>query len=288
MRYAGGKKRLAKEISGELKALEQEMGQYNLPYWEPFFGMGSVCARMGPHKHADEKRSSYDESEEDDVRIRYGSDANADVIELWKAVQKGWVPPTDMTEREWNRLKNSKGPSKERGFAGNGLSFGGQFFSGWAERYDPGHNYAKQGSDAMMKAIPYLEDVNFKAGDYNDVCKREPAGLLVYADPPYAKSMEAKPDKLFSDFDHDRFWDTMRDWSKYNIVVVSEEVAPDDFVCVWSKDFTRMPTNQKKHTKRYTDKGEKPPKKQTVEKLFMHEDYPSMRYFDAGDYRLPW
>ena len=31
----------------------------------------------------------------------------------------------------------------------------------------------------------------------------------------------------------------MRKWSKNNIVIISEENAPDDFMCIWEKPVSR-------------------------------------------------
>ena len=39
----------------------------------------------------------------------------------------------------------------------------------------------------------------------------------------------------YDEFDNEKFWNKMREWSKHNIVFVSEVSAPDDFVSVWSK-----------------------------------------------------
>ena len=41
--------------------------------------------------------------------------------------------------------------------------------------------------------------------------------------------------EFFEDFDFDTFWQTMRQWSKHNLVFISEYEAPKDFVCVWEK-----------------------------------------------------
>ena len=59
---------------------------------------------------------------------------------------------------------------------------------------------------------------------------------MIYLDPPYANT------KQFANshnFDFDEFWETMRQWSKDNYVLVSELAAPDDFVCIWQKDVQR-------------------------------------------------
>ena len=53
--------------------------------------------------------------------------------------------------------------------------------------------------------------------------------MLVYCGPPYQGTTEYG---AFDGFDHDLFWDTMREWSKNNTVVVSEYSAPEDFKCV--------------------------------------------------------
>jgi hypothetical protein len=62
------------------------------------------------------------------VRLRFASDANLDMIAMWKALQRGWEPPTTCSQKIWDRAKSSKGPSAERGFYGAFCSFGGQFF----------------------------------------------------------------------------------------------------------------------------------------------------------------
>ena len=40
-------------------------------------------------------------------------------------------------------------------------------------------------------------------------------------------------------FDHDKFWNVMRVWSKDNLVFISEETAPSDFKCIWKKKYAR-------------------------------------------------
>lgn len=67
--------------------------------------------------------------------------------------------------------------------------------------------------------------------------------MVIYCDPPY------KGTKKYSNavnFDYDEFWDIMRKWTKYNIVLVSEEFAPDDFECIWQKDVNRSIKTTKK------------------------------------------
>jgi DNA adenine methylase len=53
---------------------------------------------------------------------------------------------------------------------------------------------------------------------------------IFYLDPPYFSSTGYKGTVKF---DHDKFWDFVRELSKKNEVFISEYIAPDDFECVW-------------------------------------------------------
>lgn len=83
--------------------------------------------------------------------------------------------------------------------------------------------------------------------------------VLIYCDPPYKKS---KPYKisLLGKFYHDDFWDWVREQSETNPVIVSEYIAPDDFICLWSK--SDITSNLK---------GEGT--KTSTEKLFIHNNW---------------
>lgn len=79
---------------------------------------------------------------------------------------------------------------------------------------------------------------------------------MIYCDPPYANT------KQFANshnFDHNEFWEVMRQWSINNYVLISELSAPDDFVCIWQKDVQRsIKVNDNKM--------------RAVEKLFVYKD----------------
>ena len=96
-----------------------------------------------------------------------------------------------------------------------------------------------------MDIRPDIKKVKFEHGSYDDYeCK----GSLIYCDPPYKGNNLSS--KIFTKFDHEVFWENMREWSKYNTVIISESTAPKDFEKIWSKD--SHCTNQYK-TKRYKD-----------------------------------
>ena len=77
-----------------------------------------------------------------------------------------------------------------------------------------------------MKQLPLIQDVDFRYGLFHD---HTPENMLVYCDPPYEGATQYG---AFKSFDHEMFWDTMREWSKNNTVVISEYKAPGDFKCV--------------------------------------------------------
>lgn len=102
-----------------------------------------------------------------------------------------------------------------------------------------------------MRDLPTLMNATFTCFDYRDV--KIPDGAVVYADPPYVNVTGY----TLGDFDHEAFWDHMRKLSKTHKVFISEQEAPDDFECIWSKEQTRTLDYNK----------ENQPKK--VEKLFI-------------------
>ena len=75
---------------------------------------------------------------------------------------------------------------------------------------------------------------------YNNInCEK----ALIYCDPPYKDTKQYGTSKGFN---HDEFWQWVRDMSKNNIVVVSEQQAPEDFKCIWSQEVTRTQDNAKR------------------------------------------
>ena len=56
-----------------------------------------------------------------------------------------------------------------------------------------------------------------------------PEGFLIYCDPPYKGNKLGISTSYFQSFDHSYFWNVMRKWSKNNLVIISESIAPKDF-----------------------------------------------------------
>ena len=231
MRYLGGKSKIRKQVAAFLESVRKP----NQVYFEPFVGGGWVLQEMSGK--------------------RVASDGNKALIALYKAVQDGWEPPEFVSEDDYKiyqKLQASDDPMTA--FCGFGVSFAGKWFGGYA-RSEGKTCYAATSKRSLMKQKPMLRGVHFESRMFNEW---NPKDALVYCDPPYAGTTQYG---AFDGFDHELFWQTMRDWvSRENTVVVSEYSAPDDFVCV--EEFV---------SQMGLSVGDKVTRPKRVEKLFMHE-----------------
>ena len=202
MQYLGGKSKTRKQISGFLESVRKS-GQ---TYFEPFVGGAWVLQEMSGK--------------------RIAGDGNDALIAMYKALQDGWVPPAFVSEDEYRAVKKANDLQDPMTvFCGIGCSFAGKLWGGYA-RSKGKTCYAESSRNSLLKQLPKIKDVEFLYGMYTD---HSPEGMLVYCDPPYAGTTAYG---AFSGFDHDVFWNTIRDWSGKNTVVVLEYQAPDDFRCV--------------------------------------------------------
>ena len=231
--YGGGKAKLGKEISQVIEEIEKDE-DWNGTYFEPFcglLGVGINFAKKGRKVEA--------------------CDTNKDLMLMWKALKRGWKPPTKCTRAKYNELKISKKHSAERGFMGVACSYSGIFFAGYRPESKT-QNFFINTRKGLLSMVEYLKNVKFlKAQSYSNF---RPTGMTIYCDPPYKNNnMQSEH---FDNFDHDEFWDLMRDWSQDNLVFVSEYQAPRDFEVIWSKTMGSL-----YHAK----------KKKNIEKIFMYK-----------------
>jgi site-specific DNA-adenine methylase len=224
--YQGGKKRIGKKIHDIISIVDENLCPRLRPYFEPFIGMAGVMNHFA----------------KENERMLYASDMNKDLILMWKAIQKDWKPPLKVSKKKFEELKESKTHSAERAFVGIVASWGGVWFNNYRLDYQPaGKNYVKEGYDGLMKIKPVMKNVKFSGPASYD--SYAPKGMLIYCDPPYQGNNLKSG--FFTDFDHDRFWDTMRKWSKTNTVIISETTAPKDFKKLWCVE--SYTTNQNRH-----------------------------------------
>ena len=208
MRYQGGKSRIAASIA---LAIERERErESNGRLISLFCGSCAVESKLAPH-----------------FKSVICNDNHKYLVALWQALQDGYELPEVISEQAYKSIREHKDDNPAlTGFVGFGCSFGGKFFGGYA-RNKTGTNYAAQSKRSILKDFTNLQNATFTCNDYKDV--------VVYADPPYSNTTGYTSGK----FNSEEFWDYMRQIGKDNQVFISELEAPDDFVCVWERPFTR-------------------------------------------------
>jgi len=250
MKYLGGKQRLGKYIQVKLHEIFEKNKLSG--YVEPF------CGSMGVMKHMTDLKT----------KTLIANDYHPDLIALWRAVQDGsFEYPESISEEEYIAAKQLESPNAYKAFVGFGMSFGGRYFGAYSQKYLNGkkEDFCKEMVNSLKRIEKVIKNVEFTNKDY---MKMNPKNKLIYCDPPYAYSkypIKYRRDvKKYDVFDNDEFWEKVRRWSKNNIVVVSELVAPDDFVEVWNYDVNRSAAQSKKT--RFLGESET----RSIEKLFVH------------------
>ena len=256
MKYLGGKQRLGKHISPFLHEVWKNNNNLN-GYMEPF------CGSLGVLKNMTNIETN---------KI-IANDYHPDLIELWNDVKDGrFEYPMSISEEEYFDAKQLKSPNAYKAFVGFGMSFGGRYFGAYSQKYLNGkkEDFCKEMVKSLLRTAPKIQNVKFINKDYRTL---KPKKMLVYCDPPYAYTkfpIKYRRDvKKYDVFDSEEFWDVIREWSKDNVVIVSEMNAPSDFVEVWNLERYRSAAQSSKT--RFSTKSEKPSATHHVEKLFVHE-----------------
>jgi DNA adenine methylase len=227
MKYMGSKARHANEI---LTVIQEHLGYPNTyDIWvEPFVGGANmICEVKG-------------------AKRRIGNDQNQYVIRMFQALQKGWIPPDEISEERYQQLKrNSKNFIEDeaaiRGFVGVGCSYSGKWFGGYARGNDNKgnpRNYCLESRNNVLNQVPKIANVEFFGGDYKSF--PIPEHSIIYCDPPYQDTT-----KYNTDFNHKEFWEWCNEQiNKGHKVFVSEYNAPDDWECIWSKQVNNSLTKE--------------------------------------------
>ncbi len=231
IRYLGGKTRFSKDIVATISKYVEHQTNFH----EPFFGGGSIAKYSGA-MHLN----------------RFAYDIHPDLILMYQELQKGWLPPEEISEELYKELKTSS-TSALRAYVGFSCSFGGKWFGGYARDAKGRRKLDAESYNRLNKELYTLEGIRFSQSDFNMLSFAK--SDVVYCDPPYA----ATTGYIFN-FNHAIFWDKVREWvSSGALVFVSEYSAPPDFTCVWS----RVTKTYMHHKTTVNNK---------VEKLFMLKD----------------
>ena len=206
MVFVGSKFRFAKFL---VPIIQSYIDKYQFTtYVEPFVGGANIIDKISCER-------------------RIGCDVNKELIGIYKAAQKGWIPPADCTEDMYLQAREGLIEEPLRSYIGFNAAFGSKYFGGFARGRKPDGSpriYYEERTRNFIKQIPLLKDIEFYHLDY-----RQPwEDVLIYCDPPYKNTIG-----YGNKFDHDEFWQWAREQSKDNIVLISEYEAPDDFECIW-------------------------------------------------------
>ena len=216
--YHGGKQRIGKQLAevivDESIYIAEEENFKIKGYCEPFCGM------LGVYRYIPQLFE-----EVGLTRLKYkAGDINESVIKMWKAAQKGWKPPTTVSEKEYNRLKKSKRTSPKKGYVGHQYSFAGQWYNGYAPRYGKNPSSIKA-SKNVQNISKILHAVQFEAASFKKFSRLK--GFVIYCDPPYENTVSGlKGTYLDKTFNIVEFWDWCLEMAKNNIVFVSSYEAP--------------------------------------------------------------
>lgn len=234
MKYQGSKNRHAKELL-EIILKDRKDNQY---YIEPFVGGFNIIDKV------------------DGFRI--GNDSNFYLIELFKAIQNGWIPPDEISNEIYSHIQKNKNnyPPYLVGFVGFGCSYSGKFFGGYARGCSNNgieRNYCLESKKNILKQFDGIQGIQIYNLDYTEI--PIPENSIIYCDPPYQGTTKYK-----NSLNYDEFWDWIRFLSKSgHKVFISEYNAPDDFECIWTKEVNNTLTK---------DTGSK----KGVEKLFIYKN----------------
>lgn len=213
----GSKARIAKYISPIINEIIQVCGVDI--YIEPFVGGANMIQHINS-------------------TIRIGYDNNHYLIAFWKAIQRGWNPLDEVLMTKELYLDIKENPqnydAKMVALAGFCASYNAKWFGGYAgtvkTKINTYRNYYDEAVRNVLKQAEHVINVAFDVADYREIGIKN---ALIYCDPPYQGTTGYK-DK----FDHDEYWEWVREMSKNNIVLCSEYSAPPDFECIWQKQLT--------------------------------------------------
>ena len=206
--YHGGKQKIGEKIALLIKKIsmeiEKETGTQFKGYAEPFCGM------LGVYRHIPDMF-------QDHVSFKYhAGDINESVIKMWKALQKGWKPPTQCSERKFYQLKGDGKSSAEKGFIGHACGYRSTYFSTFFDRVD-----LKKVADKTLKIVEKIKGINFQIGSYHQFSKLR--GYIIYCDPPYFKGSKYMDEYgKIRNFDYDDFYEWLNRMSRHNLIFLSE------------------------------------------------------------------
>lgn len=243
MKYMGSKSRIAKHIVPIIQGYIDK--NHINTYIEPFVGGANVIDKIN-------------------CETRIGTDKNKYLIALLNHVKNGnslysSVPKElyDDARNAFNTGDSSRFDDWQLGNIGFLASYNGRWFDGGYakpvyEKTGRGYrlrDYYREAADNLLEQSAKLKDIHFAHKDYAAYSSHDLQDAVTYVDPPYRGTEQYANS---SRFNYEEFWDTMREWSKDSIVIISEQAAPKDFECIWEQEVSRSikATGRKKSVER--------------------------------------
>jgi len=202
MQYFGGKQKISEYIAKEINRFADTHTHTHTHYAEPFCGACNVASKVN-------------------VEHKILNDKNPYLIEMFKALQNGWIPPKVVSEEDYaNAKKNQDKEPHVAGFIGFACSFAGKFWGGYARDSKGGGegNYALRGHNSILKKMKTLKEAQFTCKDFTELNYKN---CIIYCDPPY-KGTTPYYKKILGEFPYDKFLDWIHKQSINNIILVSE------------------------------------------------------------------
>ena len=233
MRYMGSKSRIAKYI---VPILQEIIDLQNIQtYVEPFCGGCNVIDKIS-------------------CNLKIACDKSHYLIELLKNQDKVKTLPDFITREHYSKVRDSYNnqtnvyPDWMVGAIGFLASYNGRFFDGGygaeitRKSTNKTYNAYLEAKNNLLEQD--LSGIEFICSDYKELPSFD--GALIYCDPPY---FGTKQYGVSRGFNHTEFWEWVRSQSNNNVVVVSEETAPNDFLSIWRKEVQRSIKSNEKWNK---------------------------------------
>jgi DNA adenine methylase len=267
LKWVGNKQKFAAEIT---RYFPTQYGRF----FEPFLGSGAILATVAP-------------------KNGLGSDTFGPLMEIWKTLKSN---PDRLIDWYGERQRMIGQQTKEEVYEQVKASYNAQpngadflflsrscyggiirfrkndgFMSTPCGVHDPisTESFSKRVNEWKNR----LRYVNFEHCDYKMAFEEAKEGDMIYCDPPYAFNKYPikyrRDTKKYDVFDNDKFWEVMREWSKENMVVISEITAPPDFINIWEQERYRSAAQSKKT--RFNKNSAVASNTHNTEKLFVHE-----------------
>lgn len=228
----GSKSRIAKYI---VPIIQNKIDAYNIEtYIEPFCGGCNIIDKIL-------------------CKNRIASDNQKYLISLYQNLDKINRLPEFVTKEHYSEVRYCFNNQADRypdwyvGAIGFLASYNGRFFdggyAGLVHTKSGGvRNYYDEAKRNLLNQVNDLENIEFRYGDYEELYS-DVKNALIYCDPPYQNT---KKYGISKNFDYERFWEWAKHMSNNNIVLVSEHIAPNDWICVWEQEIKRTIDNAKR------------------------------------------